>query len=93
MQDPPVLQLGVDPLARSAPTNMRGVDLLLVVRQGAVAAGDAIEPAPPLGDPDRLAAALIGGVGHRPDTGLGERVDDAVLTSRAHVVPGSGQRW
>jgi hypothetical protein len=59
--------------------------------EAAVAAVVGVEAAAPLRDPDRWAAALVGGVGHRAHPGVGDRVDDAVFAGGAHVVAGPGQ--
>src|SRR4029078_9359883 len=85
-QDAPVLQLGVDPLTRPALASVCGVDVLLGPRQAAVAAGGGIHAPPPLRNPDRRSASLVGRVGDRRDLGGVECVDDAVLAGGAHVV-------
>src|SRR3954462_15194951 len=79
----------VDPFTRAALAGVRGVDLLLAARQAPVAAGVRVEAPRPLRDPDRGAAALVGGIGDRVDLASVERVDDAVLAGGAYVVPGA----
>lgn len=89
-QDPPVLQLGVSPLTRAPLAGVRGVDVFLATGERAVAAAVGIQPAPPLRDSHRLAAALVSGVGHREDASGVEGVDDAVFARSAHVLACSG---
>src|SRR5690349_4470555 len=55
------LELGVDPLTLPAATSVSGVDVALVLRQAAVAAGVGIEAATPLRDRDHRPGALVGG--------------------------------
>lgn len=71
---------------------MGGVDLLLQAGQPPVAAGVAVETAPALRNPDRWPTTLVSGVGHRPDPGGVQRVDQAVLAGGAHVMTCAGKR-
>jgi hypothetical protein len=91
-QDAPVLQLGVDPLARAAAAGMGGIDVLLVARQPPIAAGVGVESTAPLRNRDSRASSLVGGVG---DSGIPASVSASMIPcSRAAPMscrtPGSG---
>jgi hypothetical protein len=71
---------------------MSGVDRALRPRQPPALTGVGIGAAASLGQVEPRAGAALAVVGHDLHSGRGERVDDAVLAGRAHVVAGSGQR-
>ncbi|WP_040923926.1 hypothetical protein, partial [Saccharomonospora iraqiensis] len=76
------------PLARPAAAGVRGVHVLLVLRQLPEPAGVGVLASTPLRDRHRRPGALVGGVGRGADRMVGERVDDAVGAGRPHVVAG-----
>jgi hypothetical protein len=84
-------RLGVGPLTWPAHAGVGGVDLLLTRRESSVAAGVRIETPTPLRDPDRVPAAVVGGVGQGLRVGPVQGVDDVVLAGGTHVVAGTGQ--
>lgn len=71
---------------------MRGVDFLLIAREGPIAARGGVEQPPALRDLDCRPAALVGGVGQGVDPGCVEALDQTMPAGGAHVMAGTGKR-
>ena len=68
-----------------------GVEVFLVLRQPAVAAGVAVQAATSLRNLHRRTGSLVALVGHHPHLRVDEGVEDAVFGGGAPVVACAGQ--